>query len=240
MAFSEDLAQAPSIRLQALDEARGVRRAYAIHRTTDLFGHTIVDWSWGRIGTRGQQRRAVFEEADDAVCFVRQLLRRRGTAERRIGTAYRQVEAGGGALVEAARPPAPAPAAPSHANPFCPVRRAMVVDLRYRLMRFALGLGTGKAEQVEIKPWGPCAPAVRAMLTDTRAPVDSEPGSAVLGLEDALAFVARLEAEAPHAVFPGQPSRRMRGFGRGRSPVRRQTYGHGPDPAVDADCDWQG
>jgi hypothetical protein len=70
------------IDLVAIAPERNIRRRYAIVASRDLFGHVVVDLSWGRIGTDEQARR-----------FVVRVLRRRENAKRRIGVAYRPADA---------------------------------------------------------------------------------------------------------------------------------------------------
>jgi len=79
------------IALVALDLARNIRRRYAISVTRDLFGAYIVETSWGRIGARGQCKSLSFPDRAGAERHVAAILRRRGTAENRIGVAYRAV-----------------------------------------------------------------------------------------------------------------------------------------------------
>lgn len=77
--------------LEAVDRGRNIARRYAIALSQDLFGSAIVQYSWGRIGTRGQSRTVSFAVRQDADRFVAQLLRRRAGAPRRIGIAYGEV-----------------------------------------------------------------------------------------------------------------------------------------------------
>lgn len=77
--------------LEAVDSARNIARRYTIATSEDLFGATIVEFAWGRIGTRGQSRMVSFSKQEEAEHFVRQLLRRRAGARRRIGVAYKEV-----------------------------------------------------------------------------------------------------------------------------------------------------
>jgi len=81
------------IELAALDPARNIRRRYAICVTPDLFGAYIVETSWGRIGARGQCKRFSFPDRAGAERHVAAILRRRNTAENRIGVPYRPVRA---------------------------------------------------------------------------------------------------------------------------------------------------
>ena len=77
--------------LEAVDRPRNIARRYAIALSKDLFGSGIVEFSWGRIGTRGQSRTVSFTQRSDADRFVAQLLRRRAGAPKRIGVAYQEV-----------------------------------------------------------------------------------------------------------------------------------------------------
>jgi predicted DNA-binding WGR domain protein len=76
--------------LEAVDRERNIARRYSVFQTSDLFGHTIVEYAWARIGTRGQGRTVSFSHAQDADHFVSALLRRRAGAPKRIGVAYRE------------------------------------------------------------------------------------------------------------------------------------------------------
>ncbi len=77
--------------LEAVQRDRNIARSYVIAVSRDLFGVTIVQFSWGRIGTRGQGRRVSFADDAAATSFVSSLLRRRASAPRRIGVPYREV-----------------------------------------------------------------------------------------------------------------------------------------------------
>jgi len=81
------------VELTAFDPTRNVRRRYAISITPDLFGVYIVETQWGRIGTRGQSKCFSFLDRDQADRYVAAVLRRRATAEHRIGVPYRPVSA---------------------------------------------------------------------------------------------------------------------------------------------------
>lgn len=52
---------------------------------------TLIEFSWRRIGTRGQSRTVSFAQGSEAERFIALLLRRRAGAPRRIGVAYREV-----------------------------------------------------------------------------------------------------------------------------------------------------
>ena len=72
--------------LEAVDRERNVARRYIVALSGDLFGNVVVEFSWGRIGTRGQGRVVSFAGRADAERFVSQLLRRRASAPRRSGS----------------------------------------------------------------------------------------------------------------------------------------------------------
>lgn len=95
------------IHLVATDDHRNLQREYYIERSVDLFGLHVVDWTWGRIGTRGSSRRRSFLTQDQAVAFIAVLLARRATAPRRIGAAYR--DAAGTSIAAQDFPPSVSP-----------------------------------------------------------------------------------------------------------------------------------
>ena len=79
--------------LEARDPSRNIARCYAIETSEDLFGAVIVDYAWGRIGTKGQSRRISFPTDVEAARFVRSLRQRRQGARKRIGVAYVEIPA---------------------------------------------------------------------------------------------------------------------------------------------------
>jgi predicted DNA-binding WGR domain protein len=79
------------IDLVAIASARNIRRRYAIVISYDLFGHVVVELNWGRIDTRGQGRTLSFPKHEEAHRFVEAVLKRRGSAKKRLGVAYRCV-----------------------------------------------------------------------------------------------------------------------------------------------------
>ncbi|WP_454888859.1 WGR domain-containing protein [Sphingobium indicum] len=81
------------IELIALDADRNIRRRYSIVVSVDLFGVFIVEKRWGRIGAKGQSKRLSFDDRAAADRHIAATLRRRNTAETRIGVAYRRVQA---------------------------------------------------------------------------------------------------------------------------------------------------
>ena len=75
--------------LEARDPALGRFRAYRLEAGTDLLGDWLVDITYGRIGTRGRRIRHLVQDEAEAKKLVRESLRRRSTAKRRIGVSYR-------------------------------------------------------------------------------------------------------------------------------------------------------
>jgi hypothetical protein len=75
--------------LEARDPDLGRFRSYHLEAGTDLVGHWLVEVTYGRIGTRGRIIRYVAEDEAEARKLVRESLRRRSSAKRRIGVAYR-------------------------------------------------------------------------------------------------------------------------------------------------------
>jgi predicted DNA-binding WGR domain protein len=89
MQIRHDAPALPShLYLQAIDPARNIARRYAIEASADLFGHIIIDLTWGRIGTKGQSRAVSFVTQRDADRFVCATLTRRASAKKRLGVAY--------------------------------------------------------------------------------------------------------------------------------------------------------
>ena len=82
-----------SVELVALDPARNIRRRYSITASLDLFGMIVVETRWGRIGAHGQAQRHAFADRAAADRHIAATLRRRGTAETRIGVPYELVAA---------------------------------------------------------------------------------------------------------------------------------------------------
>ena len=80
-----------AMRLEARSTDGGIARSYSIRAETDLFGWTIIDRRWGRIGCKGRSKREAFEQREAADKHIRELLRRRSSAHARIGVPYRPV-----------------------------------------------------------------------------------------------------------------------------------------------------
>ncbi|WP_158932646.1 WGR domain-containing protein [Acidisphaera sp. S103] len=77
------------IKLEARSPAHRCHRAYEIAVSPDLFGAWLVEMSYGRIGTFGRVKARSFSTADGAAAEVKACLRKRSSAPRRIGVAYR-------------------------------------------------------------------------------------------------------------------------------------------------------
>ncbi|WP_184202880.1 WGR domain-containing protein [Polymorphobacter multimanifer] len=89
--FPTTLPRSGRLELVARDLTRNINRRYAIEHCVDLFGGHLVETSWGRCGTWGQSKRHSFDDPADAERAVRNHLRRRARAPRRIGVGYRVV-----------------------------------------------------------------------------------------------------------------------------------------------------
>lgn len=81
--------------LEAVDRHRNIARGYRIRACRDLFGHTIVDLHWGRIGCRGSGLTVSFEDEVAAGNFIKRTLAKRASAPRRFGVPYLLVDAAG-------------------------------------------------------------------------------------------------------------------------------------------------
>ena len=74
--------------LEARLPTANLARAYRIVVSEDLFGQYTVDVTFGRIGTYGTAKRYTVTEIAAVRAKLRQLLKRRLTAPRRLGVAY--------------------------------------------------------------------------------------------------------------------------------------------------------
>jgi predicted DNA-binding WGR domain protein len=79
--------------LRACDPALNRRRSWAVEAGLDLFGDWTARVSFGRIGGRGRMIWRAFASEESARDFVRKGLRRRRSAVRRCGVAYKVIEA---------------------------------------------------------------------------------------------------------------------------------------------------
>ena len=82
-----------SIELQAKDVDANRLRAWRAEAGPDLFGVWVATVRFGRIGTADRALAYQFSSETEVRSFVRTRLRRRGTAKRRIGVAYRLIAA---------------------------------------------------------------------------------------------------------------------------------------------------
>lgn len=78
--------------LEAVDRNRNIARGYRICASRDLFGHTIVDLHWGRIGSRGAGLTVSFEDEASARHFIKRTMAKRASAPRRFGVAYLPID----------------------------------------------------------------------------------------------------------------------------------------------------
>ncbi len=79
---------------QAIDRNRNIARDYSLVVSTDLFGWTIVQKRWGRIGGKARVQSLAFATRDEAAQAVKEIKARRATAKQRIGTGYALVSSG--------------------------------------------------------------------------------------------------------------------------------------------------
>jgi predicted DNA-binding WGR domain protein len=78
-------------RLEAHDAARNIHRRYEIARSPDLFGWTLIELRWGRVGAEMRAKVLATPTPEAADKLVRQVMHRRAGARKRIGVAYREV-----------------------------------------------------------------------------------------------------------------------------------------------------
>lgn len=81
-----------TIRLRAFNESRNINRIYEINQSRGLYDLSVVSLRWGREGTRGQTKTIGFDTRSEALKYVNNVLRKRLTAERRIGINYQLVD----------------------------------------------------------------------------------------------------------------------------------------------------
>ena len=75
--------------LEAKNPERRCCRQYLVEAGTDLFGVWVVEVNYGRVGTAGRSRCFIVRDEEQARLLIRSILRRRASAPRRIGVAYR-------------------------------------------------------------------------------------------------------------------------------------------------------
>ncbi|NEK47009.1 WGR domain-containing protein [Rhizobium leguminosarum] len=63
--------------IERIDPSKNMARYYALSIEPNLFGGTSLVRSWGRIGSRGQQKIHVFDSEAKAVDLLLSLLRRK-------------------------------------------------------------------------------------------------------------------------------------------------------------------
>jgi predicted DNA-binding WGR domain protein len=79
----------PVAYLEARDPERNIHRAYSIAYGQDLFGNWIVETTYGRIGGKGRTLVTVVDNEEEALKYVQKSLKRRQSAPKRIGVAYK-------------------------------------------------------------------------------------------------------------------------------------------------------
>lgn len=79
----------PVAYLEAKDASRNIHRAYSITYGQDLFGNWIVETTYGRIGGKGRTIVTLVNNEAEALQYVQKVLKRRQSAPKRIGVAYK-------------------------------------------------------------------------------------------------------------------------------------------------------
>jgi predicted DNA-binding WGR domain protein len=79
----------PVAYLEAQDPVRNIYRAHSIAYGQNFFGNSIVEATYGRIGGKGQPLISVVNNEDEVLKYVQKSLKRRQSAPKRIGVAYK-------------------------------------------------------------------------------------------------------------------------------------------------------
>jgi predicted DNA-binding WGR domain protein len=79
----------PVAYLEAKDASRNIHRAYSIAYGQDLFGNWVVETTYGRIGAKGRTLVTIVNNEAEALNYVQKALKRRQSAPKRIGVAYK-------------------------------------------------------------------------------------------------------------------------------------------------------
>ncbi|MCX7075604.1 MAG: WGR domain-containing protein [Methylococcales bacterium] len=80
--------------MQAHDDEQNLHRFYRIEYGQDLFDQWIVEINYGRVGCKGRSLITLFDSQKDSLSYVKQSLKRRQSAHRRIGVNYESVYSG--------------------------------------------------------------------------------------------------------------------------------------------------
>jgi predicted DNA-binding WGR domain protein len=78
----------PVAYLEARDPERNIHRAYSLAYGQDLFGNWVVETTYGRIAGKGRTIVTVVDN-EEALKYVQKSLKRRQSAPKRIGVAYK-------------------------------------------------------------------------------------------------------------------------------------------------------
>ncbi len=77
-----------SIRLEACLATRKINRFFYIQFGHNLFGNPFIQVNNGRIGSRGRIRELMFNNDDDCHKKLREMVRKRLNAQKRLGVNY--------------------------------------------------------------------------------------------------------------------------------------------------------
>lgn len=84
-----------SAHLEACDPERNIWRSYSITAGQDLFGNWVVSINYGRIGAKGRTKTFLLTDEAETNRYVRQCLKKRESAPKRIGIGYKVKYASG-------------------------------------------------------------------------------------------------------------------------------------------------
>ncbi len=71
------ISQPYQLYVERSDRLKNMARYYAMDISVTLFGHACLTRRWGRIGSRGQSKRHIFEDEEQAVSLFLDILRQK-------------------------------------------------------------------------------------------------------------------------------------------------------------------
>lgn len=80
-----------SIQLQAINAEKNIFRQYELYVGKDLFGCWLLTTAYGRIGKVTKLRNYSFDSFEGLQKKLQQLLRKRLSSQKRVGTNYRSI-----------------------------------------------------------------------------------------------------------------------------------------------------
>lgn len=79
-------------KLRATLLEKNINRTYEIVIYPGLFNTFIVQYAWGKEGTKGQSKCMICTTEDEAVSFFNRKVKRRLTSQKRLGVNYQLVK----------------------------------------------------------------------------------------------------------------------------------------------------